>query len=289
MTSSIAFLNNEFLPLAEAKVSVLDRGFLFADGVYEVIPAYQSKLFRLAEHIQRLEVSLRETRIDLPMEQSQLIQHMEDLLTKNGGGNLSIYLQITRGVAPIRDHAFPDQKPSPTVFMMCNAIKEPQSNNIETAQGFKAITAEDIRWTRCDIKSVSLLPNILLRQQAQEIGAAEALLVREGLVMEGAASNLFAVENGKILTPPKNHHILGGITRDLIIELAQKNQLPIEETDISLERLRKADEIWCTSSTKEMIAITALDDSPVGDGSVGPMWKTMAKIYTDFKQSLFFG
>lgn len=289
MADPIAFLNGDYLPLTDAKISVLDRGFLFADGIYEVIPVYQSNVFRLEQHLDRLEFSLAETRIDSPVSRSQLSEIITTLVEKNGGGNLSIYLQITRGTAPIRNHAFPDETPTPTLFLMCNPISTPAASKIEDTKGYKAITATDIRWLRCDIKSVSLLPNILLRQQAEEQGAAEAILVRDGIVTEGAASNLFLVKSGKILTPPKDHHILGGITRDLIIELAQANSLPLEETEISESLLYTADEIWCSSSTKEIIPIVELDNTPVGDGKVGALWKQMATIYTDFKLSLISG
>lgn len=289
MSDSIAFLNGDYLPLNEAKISVLDRGFLFADGIYEVIPVYQGKVFRLEQHLDRLEFSLAETRIDTPVTRAELTEIINNLVTKNGAGNLSIYLQITRGTAPIRNHAFPDESPTPTLFLMCSPISTPAASNIETTKGYKAITATDIRWVRCDIKSVSLLPNILLRQQAEEQGAAEAILLRDGIVTEGSASNLFLVTAGKILTPPKSHHILGGITRDLIIELAHENDLPLEETEISEAQLRSADEIWCSSSTKEIIPIVQLDDAPVGQGFVGEVWKQVANIYNAFKLSLING
>lgn len=276
------YLNAEFMPDTEARIPVLDRGFIFGDGVYEVIPVYGGKLFRFNEHLQRLQNSLEALRINNPLTTEEWNQVLTELIEQNGGGDLSLYLQITRGSAA-RDHAIPENS-SPTVFAMCNELKPVASETIE--RGVAAITLDDIRWQRCHIKAISLLPNVLLRQEALDHGATEAILIRDGFATEGAASNLFAVLDGVITTPPKSPMLLPGITRDLLLELAKDHSLPCQEKDISLEELRQADEIWLTSSTKEILAVTKLDNRSVADGKPGPLYRRMLAIYQDYKQSL---
>ena len=280
--SGIVYLNGEYLPAEEARVPVLDRGFIFGDGVYEVIPAYNGKLFRLDEHLQRLDDSLTATRITNPYSNTEWRTILETLLEKNGDGDQSVYLQVTRGIA-VRDHGFPE-KITPTVFVMCNPLK-PVDNQVRE-QGVCAITLEDTRWKHCNIKAITLLPNILLRQEAVDAGCAEAILIRDGLVTEGAASNVFVVHNGRITTPPKSRQLLPGITRDLVVELANKHGLDCVEEDIPVATLTQADEIWLTSSTREILPVTRLDDQPVGDGRPGPVWAKMFAIYQDYKQAL---
>ena len=283
---SQVYLNGAFMAPQDAHISPLDRGFLFADGIYEVIPAYNGVLFRFDEHLIRLERSLAETAIDNPYRREEWRKLCEELVARNGGGNLSVYLQVTRGVAAKRDHAFPNPPVQPTVFMMTGSIAVPAADSPDTASGSRAITLDDIRWARCDIKSVSLLPNSLLRQQAVEAGASEAILLRDGFVTEGSASNVFIVKNGTVLTPPKSHAILGGITRDLVVELCLRHHIPLEEREITESQLRQADEIWVTSSTKEIVPVIQLTNSPVGDGVPGPLWKTVARHYVTFKRRL---
>lgn len=280
------YLNGNFMAPDQARISPLDRGFLFADGVYEVIPAYNGVLFRFDEHLQRLERSLAEIGIHNPHDPAQWHSLCDSLVAHNGGGNLSVYLQITRGAAQKRDHAFPVPPVTPTVFMMTSPVAVPAADSPDTAQGSLAITLDDIRWARCDIKSISLLPNSLLRQQAVEAGAAEAILLRDGFVTEGSASNVFIVRNGTIFTPPKCHAILGGITRDLVVELCVAEGLPVAEEEISESQLRQAEEIWVTSSTREIVPIIQLNNSPVGSGQPGPVWKTVARHYVNFKRRL---
>ncbi|HEB58278.1 MAG TPA: D-amino acid aminotransferase [Gammaproteobacteria bacterium] len=280
--SGIVYLNGEYLPAEEARVPVLDRGFIFGDGVYEVIPAYNGKLFRLDEHLQRLDDSLTATRITNPYSNTEWRTILETLLEKNGDGDQSVYLQVTRGIA-VRDHGFPE-KITPTVFVMCNPLK-PVDNQVRE-QGVCAITLEDTRWKHCNIKAITLLPNILLRQEAVDAGCAEAILIRDGLVTEGAASNVFVVHDGRITTPPKSRQLLPGITRDLVVELANKHGLDCVEEDIPVATLTQADEIWLTSSTREILPVTRLDDQPVGDGRPGPVWAKMFAIYQDYKQAL---
>jgi len=286
---STAYLNQQFLPLSEARVSPMDRGFLFADGIYEVIPVYAGKLFRLEEHLDRLDYSLREIQLKSPLSRGEWRAMLEQLVQKNGGGNMSVYLQVTRGEAAVREHAFPPAGTQPTVFAMCSPISKPKTEDIENAVGGKAITVTDIRWLRCDIKSVSLLPNILMRQKAVEAGAAEAIFIRDGQATEGSASNLFIVKDGRLITPPKSHFILGGITRDLILELATVKGFPFVERAISETELRSADEVWVSSSTREILPITELDGAPVANGEIGLIWKQFATLYVNYKASLFEG
>lgn len=276
------YLNGEFLPADQACVPVLDRGFIFGDGVYEVIPAYGGNLFRLPEHLQRLHNSLAAVRIPNPLDDTAWARMLDTLVAQNGGGDQSVYLQVTRGSAQ-RDHAMPEN-PTPTVFAMCNPL-HPVSQEIRE-KGIAAITLDDIRWQRCHIKAISLLPNILLRQEALDQHAAEAILIRDGIATEGAASNLFAVVDGVLTTPPTGPFLLPGITRDLILELAAAHDIPHCEGAITPEQLRNADEIWLTSSTKEILAVTRLDNMPVATGQPGPLYQRMLALYQDYKQSL---
>lgn len=273
------YLNGRFLPLSQAHISVMDRGFLFGDGVYEVIPAYGGRPFRVEEHLQRLDSSLMKIRLAPPLSHAQWREILETLL--NGAGDQSIYLQVTRGVAAKRDHAFPADC-RPTVFAMSTPI--PPFSGAQT--GVRAVTLDDNRWTRCDIKATTLLANILLRQEAVDRGAVEAILVRDGHVTEGAASNVFVVADGTLSTPPKNHEILPGITRDLILELAEANDLPARECILSVEALRSAKEVWLTSSTREILPVTELNGKPVGEGCPGPLWRQMHGLLQAYKESL---
>jgi D-alanine transaminase len=273
----LVYLNGEFLPLDQAKVSVLDRGFLFGDGVYEVIPVYGGRPFRLEEHLERLGNSLRGIRMESPLSTAEWTRIFDRLI--GGDHDQSVYLQVTRGVAPKRDHAFP-KGIAPTVFVMCTPIAP------IPAEGVKAITLDDIRWQWCHIKAITLLANVLLRQQAVDQGCAEAILVRDGFAVEGAASNLFAVVDGVLLTPPKGNAILPGITRDLVLELALRNNISAEVRSITLKELQRASEVWLTSSTREVLPVVELDGHPVGDGKPGPIWKQTNAIYQAYKQQL---
>ncbi|MHB8746449.1 MAG: D-amino acid aminotransferase [Gammaproteobacteria bacterium] len=277
------YLNGVFLPIEQACVPVLDRGFLFGDGVYEVIPVYGGNLFRLEEHLQRLDHSLAGIRIVNPLSRALWRDTLEELIERNDGGDQSIYFQITRGTAAKRDHAFPADV-LPTVFMMSTPLA-PLPANLSQA-GISAITLADIRWQKCDIKAITLLPNVLLRQQAIDAGAVEAILLRDGLAVEGAASNLFIVQSGVIITPPKGPYLLPGITRDLILELAATHAVPHSEAVISVAALRGADEVWLTSSTREILPVTRLDGTPVGAGKPGPLWAKVIGLYQNYKHAL---
>lgn len=272
------YLNGEYLPLNEAKVSVLDRGFLFGDGIYEVIPAYSGRLFRLQEHLERLENSLDSIRLTNPHSREQWSKLLQPLLTPDQ--DQYIYLQITRGLAPKRDHAFPVPT-VPTVFAMSSPIVP--LPNLE--QGVKAITVKDNRWGHCNIKAITLLANILQRQAAVDQGCAEAILVKEDYVTEGAASNIFVVLDGVLITPPKGPEILPGITRDLILEIAEANSISYCEDIIAFEALKSATEIWLTSSTREIIPVVNLDGVDIAAGKPGPLWHKMHQLYQAFKKA----
>lgn len=282
MNEQTVFLNGDYLPISEAKVSVLDRGFIFGDGVYEVIPAYGGRLFRFAEHIQRLQDSLDAIRLKNPYRPHEWQTILNRLLPADSTADQSVYLQLTRGVAP-RDHGFPTATQA-TVFAMANPLSAPHPDWLK--QGIEAVSLPDSRWQHCNIKSIALLANILLRQQAMDENAMEAILIRDGLVTEGAASNVFIVKNGLIKTPIKDNHLLPGITRDLLVELARTNQLACEETTVSETELLEADEVWLSSSNKEVLPVTRLNHQTVGDGKPGPVWQKMYTIFQAYKQNL---
>ena len=280
--SDIAYLNGEFLPLDQARVSVLDRGFIFGDGVYEVIPAYSRRPFRLPEHLKRLARSLDAVRLGNPMTDAEWTRITHELIARHPGEDQAIYLQVTRGVAK-RDHAFPKEG-KPTVFMMSSPLVTPTRDQIEN--GVPCITATDFRWLKCDVKSVSLLGNCLLRQLAADAGAVEVVLLRDGFLSEASASNVLVVRNGRLLGPPKNHLILPGITYDVVLELAAAKGIPIELRAIPERDVRNADELWLTSSSKEVLAVTALDGKPVGNGRPGPLFRTVHQAFQEFKRKV---
>ena len=276
----IVYLNGDFLPIERAQISVMDRGFVFGDGVYEVIPVYGGRLFRLEQHLQRLARSLAEIRLLNPLSGDEWRRCLQDLVARNGDGDQSVYVQITRGVAP-RDHAFPKEV-KPTLYAASSPLRPLTAEVAE--HGVAAISLPDIRWQRCDIKAITLLPNILLRQQAIDQGAVEAILVRDGQVNEGAASNVFIVKDSVLITPPKGPFLLPGITRDLILELAAAHGIANREAVISAQDLMDAEEVWLTSSTREILPVTRLDNRMVGPGKPGQLWRKMINLYQDYKQ-----
>jgi D-alanine transaminase len=276
------FLNGRIVPLEQASVSVLDRGFIFGDGVYELIPVYSRVPFRMDEHLTRLERSLGEAKIRNPYSRAQWRSHIYALIDAQGFDDQGLYFQVTRGVAK-RDHAFP-KGGEPTVFMMSNPLVNPPAEQVE--KGGAAVTAVDNRWLRCDIKSISLIGNVLLRQLSAEQGAAETILFRDGKLTEASASNVFIVKSGVIQSPPKTNLILPGITYDVVVELARANGLPLEFRDVTEADVRAADEVWVTSSSKEVLAIVELDGKRVGDGRPGPVFRRMYQLYQEFKQKV---
>ena len=280
MHSPTVYLNGQYLPLTEAKISVLDRGFLFGDGVYEVIPVYNGHFFHLDDHLQRLENSLALINMATPHNRRQWQKILSPLLTDSP--DQYIYLQITRGVAAKRDHAFPSPAIEPTIFAMASPI----SHLAGKEKGVKAITLDDTRWDLCHVKATTLLANILLRQQAVEQHCAEAILVKNGQVTEGAASNVFAVINNVLTTPPQSNEILPGITRKIILDLAHNNQLATAERNFTLVDLKSASEIWLTSSTREILPVVKLDSETVQKGRPGPVWQAMHTLFQDYKRSV---
>jgi D-alanine transaminase len=282
MAEMTVFLNGKLLPAEQASVSVLDRGFIFGDGVYELVPVYSRVPFRLDEHLARLERSLGETKIRNPYSRAQWRSHLYRLVDAQAFDDQGVYFQVTRGVAK-RDHAFPKDG-EPTVFMMSNPLVNPPQAQVE--KGASAVSAPDNRWLRCDIKSISLIGNCLLRQLSAEAGAAETILIRDGKLTEASASNVFIVKRGVIQSPPKTNLILPGITYDVVVELARANALPLEFRDVSEAELRAADEVWVTSSSKEILAIVELDGKRIGDARPGPVFRRMYELYQEFKQKV---
>ncbi len=277
------YLNGQYLPLAEARISPLDRGFLFGDGVYEVIPVYSSRPFRQSEHLRRLGESLAAIRLDNPLDEAGWAAIVSRLGASSGWQDRAIYLQVTRGAEEKRDHPFPAPT-RPTVFAMAMPLVTPGAELRE--RGVAAITAPDIRWHRCDIKSLNLLPNVLLRQEAVDAGVTETILLRDGYLKEGTAANIFIVRDGVLLAPPKGTLMLPGITYDVVLELAAAHGLPVQIREIPEAELRSADEVWMTSSPKEVLAITTLDGQPVGDGRPGPLARQMWQWYQEFKNTV---
>lgn len=255
----VCYLDGQYLPLAEARVSVLDRGFIFGDAVYEVIPVIAGKLFAVSEHVARLANSLAATEIPNPFDAAGWQALLEALVGANGGGDLSLYVQVTRGVAE-RDHAFPAGL-EPTVFAMCKPLAT--SGALACVS---AVTLADNRWGRCDIKATALLPNVLLRNQAVRRGAYEAILLRDGLLTEGAASNVFIVRDGVVQTPPPSTLILPGVTRALLLAVMRRSGEQVEECAIAATALHAADEVWITSSSRDLVCVNELDGQTVGDG-----------------------
>ena len=275
---SVVYLNGEFLPPESAKVSVLDRGFLFGDGVYEMIPVFSGALFREREHLRRLGRSLQAISLRAPLSEADWRRILRTLLEKNRDWEVgSVYLQVTRGAGE-REHVFPDQYEA-TVFAMCRPV-----SGRRFADGVAAITHEDIRWRYCDIKAITLLPNVLLKWKASRAGAIEAILLRDGQVTEGAASNVFVIKNGMIGTPAQSNLLLPGVTRDLVLELARQSGLSCRQEALDAARLTAADEIWITSASMGIAPVIKLDGKPVGDGKPGQYWRRIAAVYEDFKQ-----
>jgi len=280
------YLNGEFMPLEEAKIPVLDRGFIFGDGVYEVIPVYSRRPFRLTEHFARLQTSLEAIRIDNPYAPEKWQTLIERIVAENPWEDQAVYLQVTRGVAR-RDHSFV-RGVKPTVFLMSNPLVMPSEEQVRN--GVAAVVLPDFRWLRCDIKSTSLLGNCMLRTDATDRGCAEAILLRDGFLTEASASNVFVVKDGTVLAPPKSHLMLPGITYDVVLELLHANGLPYAVRPVTEAELRSADEIWITSSSREVLAVTTLDGRPVGRrehaGKPGPVFARAHSLYQRYKNTV---
>ncbi len=275
----ICHLAGALLPLVEARISPLDRSFLFGDGVYEVIPARRGQPRRLPANLARLARSLAALSIANPHTEQRWTQLVCELIEANGGGDLYVYLQVSRGAEYGRNHA-PLPQIEPLVFGFCAPLPLPSREILE--HGVSCITASDTRWARCDIKSVALLANVLLRQQAVLAHASETILLRDGQLTEASASSVCVVQGGAIRCPPQSEHLLPGTTRGLIDELAAADGIPFSLVPVSERELRGADEIWLTAATRGVVAVTHLDGAPVGEGRPGPLWRRMYALLEDF-------
>ena len=280
------FLNGEYMPIELARVPVLDRGFLFGDGLYEVIPVYSRRPFRLKQHLARLQDGCDAISLSNPYDARHWGEIIGRVVESNPWEDQAIYLQVTRGVSR-RDHIFPKDI-KPTVFVMANPLVTPSPTAVEN--GLPAITAQDFRWTRADIKSVSLLGNCMLRSMADDAGCIEAILLREGMLTEASVSNVFIVKGGRVLTPPNSNLMLPGTTCDVVLELLETGGkaggIAHEVRPVTEAELRAADEIWLTSSSKEVLAVNALDGKPVGTGKPGPVFRKVHALYQDYKASV---
>ncbi len=284
---AIIYLNGQWSSDSEAKVSVFDRGFLFADSVYEVIPAYASNFFRFEEHIQRLNQSLESVKMNLRFDVDEWLSIGKELLTKNDLKQASLYLQVSRGPSAIRSHEFPAEI-TPTIFAMVSELP-PVVTNKQEAKGIQVISCEDIRWDRCDIKTTGLLANCLLLQKALESGADDSILVRDGKVLESTSSNVFVVKSGQILTPKLSDELLAGVTREFVMLLARNLGYSVLEVDLYEADLQQADEIWLTSSNKEIRPVVGLNHAKIGNGEVGSVWREMNQAYQKLKYNLYQG
>jgi len=282
MTSPIAHFNGQLLPLDRIFISPLDRGFIFGDGVYEVIPVYDGVMLRGREHFERLQRSMDEIRLQNPHTVDEWLGLVDKLLAHHPG-NQSVYIQVTRGVPAKRDHALPEGL-TPTVFMMCYPLASPAKEQVDN--GVACVTARDFRWEKCHIKSTSLLGNVLARQLSADVGATETILLRDGFLTEASASNVFVVKDGVVAAPPRDNLILLGITYDLLVRLAAEGTVKLEIRPIPEAELRTADEVWLSSSTKEVLAVTRLDGKPVGDGRPGATFRRMHALYQEHKARL---
>lgn len=275
----IVYLNGDFLPLEDAKISVLDRGFIYGDGVYELVPVYGREPFRLPHHLARLQHSLGGIGLANPHSDAEWERIIRRLIAEQPFDDQGVYFQITRGVAK-RDHAFPVGV-TPTVFMMSNPLATPTAEQV--ARGVAVVTAEDNRWQRCDLKTISLIGNVLMRQLAAEAGAAETVMFRNGYLTEASASNVLVVIAGTIVAPPKDNLILPGITYDAAIEFAREGGVPFAIRPVTREEALRADEMWLSSSTKEVLAVTTVDGKPFASGVPGPVFRRVHALFQQAK------
>ncbi|MBU3672777.1 MAG: D-amino acid aminotransferase [Sinobacteraceae bacterium] len=279
----ICYLNGEWPALREARISPLDRSFLFGDGVYEVVPVFEGRPFRFTEHFDRLQRSLAALQIRDPHSRDAWRELVRELMQRNGGGDMYVYVQVSRGAEYGRNHApYPDVPP--TVFAFCAPLPKPSATQLQ--QGLQCVTAPDIRWARCDIKSVALLGNVMQRQLSAQIGAHETILLKDGQMMEASASTVHVVLGGVIISPPNSNEILPGTTRTVVEELADRIGVPRETRSVSEAELRAADEVWLASATRNVSPVTRIDGAPVGDGRPGPVWQKMWAAFQQLQAEL---
>ena len=277
------YLNGEYLPLRDARVSPLDRAFLYADSIYEVLPVYNGRPFRLHAHCARLNRSLGEIRMAPPHTDLEWADIVGGLARRNGGGDMYIYLQVTRGAEYGRNHAIPTGL-TPTIFGFAAPLPVMSAEMLN--HGVSAVTAEDQRWGRCDIKSTALLANVLAKQVAVDAGALETILLRDGRLMEGSSTTVHVVRSGVLCVPPNSRQILPGTTRDVVLELAERARIAIKVAEIAVADLVSADEIWLGAATREVVAVTRLDGRPVGSGRPGPLWRRVYDLFQVYKREL---
>lgn len=275
------YLNGDYMPMAEARISPMDRGFLFGDGIYEVIPSYHGRLVGWGPHMERMQAGLDAIEIALQIDKAAWRKIAQTLIDRNGGGNLAVYFHVSRGADTRRHHTYPDNL-VPTVFAFAYAIGPAPEANIDTVQRYTVITAQDIRWRRCNIKTTALLGNVMHMQHSHAQGHNETILYNEdGELTEAAASNVYVVRDGKVATPRLDHQKLPGITRQLLLEILRADgSIPIEERVVTLHELRCADEVWLSSSSKDLAPVVEVDGHPVGDGKVGPVWLAAQTLYS---------
>jgi len=282
MTAPIAHFNGKLLPIDQISISPLDRGFIFGDGVYEVIPVYNGVPLRAREHFERLQRSMDEIQLANPHTVDEWMKLTGELL-RHHPGDQAVYIQVTRGAPQKRDHVIPKGL-TPTVFMMSNPMATPSREAVEN--GVACVTSRDFRWEKCHVKSTSLLGNVLARQISVAAGATETILFRDGFLTEASSSNVFIVKNGVVLAPPRDNLILMGITYDLVQSLAREGSVRLEVRQVTEAEVRSADEIWLSSSTKEVLGVTTLDGKPVGGGKPGPVFRRMHALYQEYKAKL---
>jgi D-alanine transaminase len=283
MPLPICYLNGDFLPLSQARVSPLDRAFLFGDAVYEVVPVYGSRLFRLREHLDRLNRSLAGIRMSPPLSHAEWARLCEDLIARNSAGDAYLYLQVTRGAEHGRNHAWPEGL-KPTMFAYITALEPVPASFLD--KGVSAVTAADTRWARRDIKSTALLANILLKKLSADAGAFETIMLENGELTEGSSTTVHVVKDGVVHTPPNGHHILPGTTRDVVTELAGRLGVRVESVRVSEAKLRAADEVWLAFATRGVLPVTMLDGVAVGAGKPGPLFKRMSAAFADYAREL---
>ena len=279
----VCYLNGEFLPLKDARISPLDRGFLFADSVYEVLPSFAGRPYRFREHFDRLDRSLREIRLDSPHTHEQWLAIVSGLVKRNAAPECYVYVQVSRGAEFGRNHAFPAAATAATVFAICCPL--PEFSAEQRTRGLSAITVEDFRWGRCDVKSTMLLANVLMKQAATDADANEAIIVSNGQVLEGASTSVFVVTNGALITPPNSQRILPGTTRDAALEYAGEH-IAHQVRPISVDELYRADEVWIAAATRDVLPVARIDGKQIGKGVPGPVWKRMADLFAEDRRRL---
>ena len=284
---SIVYLNGNYIPMNEARISPMDRGFLFGDGIYEVVPSYEGKLVGLASHLKRMQDGLNSIEIELQIDYDHWQEIALQLIARNGSGNLGLYFQISRGADTKRDHAYPD-KVKPTVFIFAYEIPPAPKADKSSATTLSVVTAKDLRWQRCNIKSTSLLGNVMHYQQSQPGGHSETILYNDvHEITEASKSNVYVIKNGIVATPLLDNQKLPGVTRKTLLELLRRDgNIAVEERIVALAELKDADEVWLSSSTRGLVPVIAVDEKPVADGQIGNVWLAAQTLYATHKFDL---